>query len=212
MPPTIRVAASIAALALVVSCQAGSCQAGSQPAVDLVAAELQGAWKLTVTVVANTGPSSQTARAVGSKGVDDVTFVSDCPTRGHCALQIWGPTGPNSTEAAYYQYFGTSTGLVGPPVSLPIMQSGDSYSADIPIGGYGGQLACQPPRNIPVPKQYLMLRVTNATYNSHGSQGWRATTLIGTESLVSGWGCNGTVPSVWVVTHLDITGQTSSIL
>jgi hypothetical protein len=180
--------------------------------VDLVAAQLQGAWELTVTVAANTGPPSQTARTVGSKGVDKVVFKSDCPTPGHCALQIWGPAGPKSTEAAYYQYFGTTTGLAGPPVSMPMMQSGDSYSADIPRGGLGGRLACQPPLSIPFPKQHLMLRVTNAVYNAGGSQGWRATTLVGSETEVGGWGCNGTLPSGWVVTHLAITGQTSLIL
>jgi hypothetical protein len=195
-----------------VSCQAGSCGATPQPAADLIAAQVQDAWELTVTVTANTGPSSQTVRAVGTTGVDKVVFQSDCPARGKCALQMWGPTGPDSEQAAYYQYFGKTTGLAGPPVSIPMMQSGDSYGADIPIGGYGGQLQCQPPRSIPAPTQRLTLRVTNATYNNHGSQGWRATTLVGSETLVGGWGCNGTVPTDWVVTHLDIAGQISQAL
>lgn len=208
----MKCAVAFAALVLLVSCQAGSCQAARQPAVDLVAAEVQGAWELNVTVVSNTGPPSQTARAVGSTGVDKVVFKSDCPTRGHCALQMWGPTGPNSQEAAYYQYFGTKTGLQGPPVSVPMMQSGDSYGADIPISGFGGQLQCQPPRSIPTPAQHLTLRVTNATYANHGNTGWTATTLVGSEMLIGGWGCNGTLPTDWVVTRLGIAGQTSQTL
>jgi hypothetical protein len=196
-----------------VSCQAGSCGATPQAAADLIAAQVQGAWELTVTVASNTGPpNSLTARAVGATGVDKVVFHSDCPARGQCALQMWGPDGPNSQQAAYYQYFGKTTGLAGPPVSIPMMQSGDTYGADIPIGGYGGQLQCQPPRSIAVPNQHLTLRVTNAAYNNHGSQGWRATTLVGSETLVGGWGCNGTVPTDWVVTHLDIAGQISQTL
>jgi hypothetical protein len=209
VPPTIRAAAGIAALVLLVSCQAGSCQAGAQPSVDLTAAELHGAWELTVTVVGNTGPPSQTARAVGNKGVDKVVFQSACPTKGHCALEMWGPSGPNSQEAAYYQYFGTTTGLQGPPVSIPMMQSVDTYSADIPISGFGGQVPCQPPRDIPAPNQRLTLRITNAT---HVSTGWLATTLVGSETLVGGWGCNGTVPSDWVLTQLGIAGQISQTL
>ena len=192
-----------------VSCQAGSCGATPQAAADLIAAQIQGAWELTVNVSANTGPPSQTARAVGSTGVDKVVFHSDCPARGQCALQMWGPDGPNSQQAAYYQYFGKTSGLQGPPVSIPMMQSGDSYSADIPVSGFGGKLQCQPPRNIAVPIQHLTLRVTNAT---HGSAGWLATTLVGSETLVGGWGCNGTVPSDWVVTHLAIAGRTSQTL
>jgi hypothetical protein len=196
-------------MVMLVSCQAGSCQAAPQAAVDLVAAQLQRAWELTVTITANTGPSSQTARAVGTTGVDKVVFHSDCPARGQCALQMWGPDGPHSQQAAYYQYFGKTTGLAGPPVSIPMMQSGDSYSADIPIGGYGGQLQCQPPRSIAVPNQHLTLRVTNAT---HATTGWLATTLVGSETLVSGWSCNGTISTDWVVTHLGIAGQISQTL
>lgn len=191
---------------MLVSCQAGSCSAAPQPAVDLTAAKIQGPWQLTVTVTANTGPPSQTARAVGAKGVDNVVFQSDCPAAGHCSLQMWGSTGPDSTEAAFYQYFGTATGLQGPPVSSPMMQSGDSYGSDIPISGFGGQVRCQPPRGIPAPTQHLTLRVTNAT---HASAGWSATRLVGSETLVGGWGCNGTVPTGWVVTHLDIAGRIS---
>lgn len=194
---------------LLVSCQAGSCGATPQPATDLIAAQVQGAWELTVKVTANVGPPSQTARAVGTTGVDKVVFHSDCPARGQCALQMWGPDGPNSQQAAYFQYFGKTTGLQGPPVSMPMTQSGDTYGADVPIGGSGGQLQCQPPRSIPVPNQHLTLRVTNATHNSTG---WLATTLVGSETLVGGWGCNGTVPTDWVVTHLDITGRISETL
>jgi hypothetical protein len=118
---------------LLVSCQAGSCGATPKPAADLIAAQLQGAWELTVTVAANVGPpNSLTGRAVGTTGVDKVVFHSDCPARGQCSLQIWGADGPNSQEAAYYQYFGKTTGLQGPPVSIPMMQSGDTYGADIP--------------------------------------------------------------------------------
>ena len=157
---------------MLVSCQAGSCQAAPQPAVDLTAAQVQGASELTVTVIANTGPHSQTASAVGTTGIDKVVFHSDCPERGQCALQMWGPDGPNSQEAAYFQFFGTTTGLAGPPVSTPMMQSGDTYGADVPIGGYGGQLQCQPPRSIPVPNQHLTLRVTNANHNSTGWLVW----------------------------------------
>ena len=86
------------------------------------------------------------------------------------------------------------------------MQSGDTYGADVPIGGYGGQLQCQPPRSIPVPNQHLTLRVTNA---NHNSTGWLAAALVGSETLVGGWGCSGTVPIDWVVTHLALTGRIS---
>jgi hypothetical protein len=209
VPQTARAAAGIAALVLLVSCQAGSCQARVQPSVDLTAAQVQGAWDLTVTVVANTGPPSQFARAVGKQGVDKVVFQSACPTRGHCALQMWGPSGPNPDQAAYYQYFGTATGLEGPPVSIPMMQAADTYSADILISGFGGPVPCQPPRSIPAPTQHLTLRVTNAT---HATAGWLATTLVGSETLVGGWGCNGTIPTDWVLTHLGIAGQTSQTL
>jgi hypothetical protein len=192
-----------------VSCQAGSCGATPQPAADLIAAQVQGAWELTVKVTANTGPPSHMVRAVGTTGVDRVVFHSDCPARGHCALQMWGPDGPNGQQAAYYQYFGKTTGLQGPPVSMPMTQSGDSYGADVPIGGSGGQLQCYPPRSIPAPNQHLALRVTNATHNSTG---WLATTLVGSETFVGGWGCNGTVATDWVVTHLDISGRISQTL
>ena len=188
-----------------VSCQAGSSQAAAQPAVDVAASRVAGAWALTVTVTAEIGrPAQSRALGPGHTAVDTVWFESVCPTAGHCNLQLWGPSGPNSQEVAYYQYFGTTSGLVGPPVSVPMAQSGDSYSADIPISGFGGLLACQPPRNIPVPNQHLTIRVTDAY---HATAGWQARRLVGTESLVIGWGCNGTTPTDWVVMDLGITGH-----
>jgi hypothetical protein len=189
-----------------VSCQAGSCQAATEPP-DLTDAKVQGLWELTVSVSANTGPApSQTLRVAGTTGIDKVVFHSDCSKPGQCALQMWGPDGPNSQQAAYYQYFGKNTSLAGPPVSIPMMQAGVTYDADVPASGFGGQVQCPPPRSIPPPTQHLRLSVTDATYTDAG---WLATALVGSQTVIGGWGCDGTVPSDWVVIHLDIAGRIS---
>ena len=84
-------------------------------------------------------------------------------------------------------------------------QSGASYTAAVQINGYGGRVACSPTSNNPPPPQRLSLRVTGAVKAAAG--GWLATSLVGLETVDTGWGCNGSTFSGWVVTHLAINGR-----
>ena len=170
---------------------------------DLVNARLQGLWNLDVTVASYTGPQQAGNRPVGHKATDQVWFDSTCPTSGSCSVRIWGPAGPDPSQAAYYQYFGNASGFEGTPGSTGLQQSGATYSVTIPIGGFGGR-TCSPPSGSARPGQDLMLKVVEARPNGAG---WLATTVTGTESLVAGWGCNGNQATGWISEHLSISGH-----
>src|ERR1700674_2647614 len=96
-------------LLVLLLCACGGTCGASTPAVkptasgDVLAAQVQGAWDLTVTLDSYTGPSAQHFIPLGHKGVDRVWFQSQCPTPGHCTLQIWGPTGPDPQTAAFFR-------------------------------------------------------------------------------------------------------------
>jgi hypothetical protein len=201
-----RQACLLAALGLLVACGSSS-QAASG---DVNAAQVQGAWAVTVSVEAITGPASQSPLSrfpIGHRATDKVWFQSDCPSPGRCTLQLWGQSGPDSTQVAFFSYFSQASGLQGPPVSIPMVQSGDTYSATVPIAGFGGPIPCSPPTGSTAPEQRLTLRVTGA--KQHGS-GWQATALAGSETYVSGWGCGDGKFTGWVITHLGIAGRPSA--
>lgn len=168
---------------------------------DLVNARLQGAWNLQVTVASYSGPKDPHNKPVGHAATDKIWFESACPSPGSCTVRIWGPGGPDPSQAAFFQYFGTASGFEGGPSGL--LQNGATYSISIPVGGFGG-LVCSPPRGSPRPSQRLTLRVTDAKPDGTG---WLATTLTGTESLVAGWGCSGGQPTGWIVQNLSILGH-----
>lgn len=107
----------------------------------------------------------------------------------------------------FSSYYSQASGLQGPPVSIPMVQSGDTYSATVPIAGFGGQIPCSPTIGSTAPAQRLTLKVTSA--KQQGS-GWRATAMVGSETYVSGWGCNGAKFTGWVVTQLEIAGRPST--
>jgi hypothetical protein len=81
-------------------------------------------------------------------------------------------------------------------------ESGASYSAAIPISGFGGA-RCPPSPSVRAPEQRLTLAVGGAT---RSGDGWSASALTGTETLVAGWGCSGGAFSGWTVEHLRIAG------
>lgn len=201
-----RPACLLAALGLLVACGSSS-QAGPG---DVNAAQVDGAWALTVSVESITGPASQSPSnrfPIGHQATDRVWFHSECPGAGRCTLQLWGPSGPDTTQADFFSYVSQASGLQGPPVSIPMVQSGDTYSAAVPISGYGGPIPCSPPIGGTAPEQRLTLKVTSA--NQHGS-GWQATALAGSETYDSGWGCGDGKFTGWVVTHLGIAGRPST--
>lgn len=170
---------------------------------DLVDARLQGAWNLEVTVASYSGQKQPAQKPVGSKATDKIWFESTCPAGGPCSVRVWGPSGPDPGQAAYYQYYSNASGFEGgPPTGL--QQSGATYSATIPIGGFGGRTPCGPPTGTTRPGQTLTLRVVDA---KQSGAGWLATTVSGTEDLVAGWSCNGTQTTGWIAEHLSITGH-----
>jgi hypothetical protein len=190
----------------------GSCGATASPAsstgptqAELASARIGGAWRLTVTIDTYTGaqPPSTIVLKAGHQGVDTVTFVSTCPSPGVCTLQMWGSSGPDPSQASYYRFYSNSTGLEGPPVSTPMTESGATYTAVIPISGFGG-FTCPPSRTVPRPDQRLSLTVTGA---SSASSGWTATRLTGTETLIAGWGCANGAFTNWTIEHLTVTGR-----
>ena len=170
---------------------------------DLVDARVQGAWNLTVTVASYTGPTQPGARPVGHQATDQIWFESTCPRPGSCSVRIWGPSGPDPSQAAYYTYYSNQSGFEGTPGPTGLQQSGTTYSVDIPTGGFGGY-KCAPPSGSTKPGQHLSLRVTEA---KQSRTGWLATTVTGTESLVAGWGCNGSQPTNWIAENLSIAGH-----
>lgn len=170
---------------------------------DLVNARLQGPWNLTVTVASYSGPKQPGNRPVGHQATDKIWFDSTCPAPGSCSVRIWGPNGPDPTQTAYFSYYSNQSGFEGTAGLNALQQSGSTYTVDIPIGGFGG-FKCPPPGAGTRPAQHLSLRVTEAKADGPG---WLATTLTGTESLVAGWGCNGTLPTSWVAENLSISGH-----
>lgn len=178
-------------------------------APDLVAATLEGPWHLLVTVESYTGPvdllpGAVTPRPVGHQAIDTVWFQPACQAPGSCAVRIWGPGGPSAAQNSYYQYFSNSSGFEGTSADQPLLQSGTAYSSTVVIGGFGG-LKCPPPTT-PRPAQQLVLHVTDAKRSSILS-GWLATTVTGTEVLVSGWGCSGGQATGWRTETLSILGH-----
>lgn len=170
---------------------------------DLVNARLQGAWNLSVTVASYTGPKQPANRPVGHQATDKIWFESTCPTPGGCSVRIWGPNGPDPSQAASYTFFSNQSGFEGTPGPTGMQQSGTTYTVDIPTSGFGG-FKCPPPGGATKPAQHMSLRVTDAKKNGPG---WLATTVAGTETLVAGWGCNGTQPTSWVAENLSIVGH-----
>ncbi len=116
---------------------------------------------------------------------------------------MWGPTGPDPTQAAYFRFYSNSTGLQGPPVSVPMTESGTTYSQAIPVSGFGG-FSCSPSKTVPKPEQRLSLSVTGA---APAASGWMATAMTGTETELSGWGCGPSGFTGWTVGHLTISGR-----
>ena len=197
------VRAAMACLFAVCLVAAGLSSAAAASGPDLVNARLQAAWNLTVTVASYTGPKQSTNRPVGHQATDKVWFESTCPTPGSCSVRIWGPNGPDPSQAAFFTFFSNQSGFEGTPGPTGLQQSGTSYSVDIPIGGFGG-FKCPPPGGATRPAQHLSLHVTDAKQNGPG---WLATTVTGTEILVAGWGCNGSQPTSWVAENLSIVGH-----
>lgn len=181
----------------------GALGAGAASNPDLVHARLQGAWNLDVTVASYTGPKQPGDRPVGHSATDRIWFESTCPSSAACSVRIWGPSGPDPSTASYYQYLSNASGFEGTPASSLLVQSGATYSADIPISGFGG-LRCSPPSSGSRPGQHLSLRVVDAKRNGAG---WLATTITGSESLVAGWGCNGAQATGWIAQTLSISGH-----
>jgi hypothetical protein len=166
-------------------------------------ARLQGAWNLDVTVASYTGPTQAGDKPFGHKATDTIWFESTCPAPGSCSVRIWGPGGPDPSQAAYFRYYGNQSGFQGTAGPAGLQQSGATYSVDIPIGGFGGA-KCPTPGGGTRPAQHLSLRVTDA---KQSGSGWLATTVSGTETLVAGWGCNGSQPTSWVAVNLSIVGH-----
>ena len=177
---------------------------GVSPA-DLAAATVTGHWQLTVVVRPYTGPATPAGSAFqpGHSGVDEVVFVSACSAPGSCTLQLWGASGPDQSQQAYYRFFSNATDLQGPPVSTPMKESGASYSQVIPVSGFGG-VKCLASKTVARPDQSLTLTVTGA-YKS-GSI-WTASEITGSETFLAGWGCGAGGFTGWTVGHLAITGH-----
>ena len=190
------------------SCGAPSGAASSGPTADqLASAAVKGTWSLTVTVAGYTGPPPPASNRfqAGHVATDKVTFVSQCVTGGTCSLQLWGPAGPDPSQATYYQFYSNSSSLEGPPVSTPMSESGHTYSGTIPIAGFGG-FSCRPSQTVPRPVQSLSLTVDGA---EHDASVWRATSMSGEEALISGWGCGANGFTGWTVERLQISGKAS---
>lgn len=202
---------AVAACALWALGACGSCGASSSAAAkgptqsELASAAIGGTWTLTVKVASYSGPPPPATNRFqpGHTGTDKVTFVAHCATGGACTLQMWGPGGPDQSQASYYAFYSPTTGLLGPPVSAPMTESGATYSQSIPVGGFGG-VACPPSRTVPRPEQRLSLTVTAA---NPSASGWTATAMIGEETLLWGWGCGSGGFTGWTVGHLSITGR-----
>ncbi|MFI5281840.1 MAG: FGLLP motif-containing membrane protein [Candidatus Dormibacterales bacterium] len=170
---------------------------------NLVDAVLKGPWNLEVTIASYSAPQQPGARPVGHKATDQIWFDSTCPAPGSCSVLIWGPTGPDPSQAAYYTYTSNASGFEGTVGPNPLVQSGQSYSGSIPIGGFGG-FKCPPPQGALRPAQSLTLMVTDAKQNGTA---WLATTVTGTETLNAGWGCSGGQSTGWITQTLSIVGH-----
>lgn len=175
---------------------------------ELAASTVSGKWTLTVAVASYSGPPPPKTNRfhVGHTGTDTVTFVSRC-AGASCTLVLWGPTGPDPTQSDYFRFYSDTTGLEGPPVSMPMTESGATYSQTIPIAGFGGY-TCPPSSTVPKPEQRLSLTVTGA---SSSASGWIATAMTGKESLLFGWGCGAAGFTGWTVGNLTISGRPATI-
>lgn len=170
---------------------------------DLVNAQLQGVWNLEVTVASYSGPQDPSNRPVGHNATDQIWFDSTCPAPGSCTVRIWGPTGPDPSQVAYYTYYSNASGFQGTGGPNLLQQSGATYSVAIPISGFGG-FKCSPPSGGGRPAQSLKLQVVDAKPNGAG---WLATTVTGSEELVAGWGCNGAQATGWIAETLSLVGH-----
>lgn len=172
---------------------------------ELAAASIAGHWQLTVVVDPYTGPPPAPADPFqpGHRGVDDVVFVSTCSAAGSCTLQLWDASGPDPSKQSFFRFYSSATSFEGPPVSTPMPQSGATYSAVIPISGFGG-FQCPPSRTVARPDQRLTLTVSDAVQSGSA---WKATKVTGTETLIAGWGCGAGGFTGWTVEHLGITGR-----
>lgn len=195
---------ALGALAACGTCGATAPAGSRGPSLaDLAASSISGPWQLTVTVRPYAGPPpASLAPKVGRTAVDRVTFVSRCAA-GACTLEMWGPTGPDPSKQGYYSFYSSSSGLMGPPVSTPMTESGATYSGTIPIGGYGG-FTCPPSKTVARPEQRLSLTVTDAIPTKSG---WTATRMSGQETFLEGWGCGPSGFTGWIVGHLSISGS-----
>lgn len=204
----VRVAAVVCALWGLGAC--GSCGTTSSAAAkgptqaELAAASVSGTWILKVTIASYSGPPPPASNIfqAGHSGTDKVTFVRKC-SGARCTLAMWGPTGPDPTQTGYYRFYSNTTGLLGPPVSTPMTESGATYTQAIPISGFGG-FKCPPSSTVPKPEQRLSLTVSGAI--AAGS-GWAATTITGQETVLDGWGCGAGGFTGWTVGHLKISGR-----
>jgi hypothetical protein len=171
---------------------------------QLASAKLDGHWKLTVVVDSYSGPAPPKSDQFqpGHRGVDEVVLVTACAPAGQCTLQVWGPDGPDQSQASFFRLYSNTTSFEGPPVSTPMTESGASYSQAIPISGLGG-FTCPPSPTVRAPEQRLTITVAAAT--GSGSA-WTASSLTGAETLDAGWGCSNGAFSGWTVGHLKITG------
>jgi hypothetical protein len=203
-------ASAAAAMWLLAAC--GSCgtpsvssKSSGPTQAELAAATVSGHWQLTVVIKPYTGPQPPATSAflAGHKGFDNVVFVSKCSAVGACTLQLWGATGPDPSQQAYYRFYSSTTDLQGPPVSTPMTESGASYSQVIPISGFGGY-KCPPSPSVAKPEQRLEITVTGAT---KALTGWVADRISGEETFIAGWGCGAGGFTGWTVGHLAITGQ-----
>lgn len=187
------------------SCGSSTGSATGPTQAELATAKVGGAWELTVTVDAYSGPPPPSGIRLkpGHQAVDKVWLASQCPSGAACTLEMWGPDGPDPSKQSFYSFYSSNSGLLGPPVSTPMTESGATYSQAIPISGFGG-FTCPPSRTVPRPEQRLSLTVTGAT---HGTAGWSASQMTGTETFIAGWGCGPGGFTGWTVGHLKVTGK-----
>jgi hypothetical protein len=190
-------------------------------AVDVLAdcgkvdvAEISGDWQMKVTYAGATGPPLFSASHVpGSSAVDALTFVSTCTGTGQCKLAIK----PSPSDPLQ---FASSSGLLGPDPSSPLVQSGSTYTSDFPSSGFGGPglPPCSPPPIV----YHLTLTVLQAVPSPSASSGWSAAVVSGSETVPDNWSCpngpsqRGTFSAVATYTLLGVpkgdTIPTSAVL
>jgi hypothetical protein len=162
----------------------------------LAQAQVEGKWQVTVTVSnyhggKPTGPRA-VRNAVGHSATGILWLQEKCPGGGSCTLVIWGQAGPGDDGTGLADVE-DSTNLTVPSPLEPLTKTGATFSETFGIGGYGGPSSCYPTGH-PAPAESLSLRVVSAQSKSSAVS---ATGLIGTETEIEGWSCNGSTFVSW---------------